>query len=40
MTFKRVEFEDFLKKKNGGFELLQDYLKDPTILPETFQAFK
>jgi hypothetical protein len=34
MIFKSVKDKDFLRKKNGGFKLLQDYLEDPTIFPE------
>jgi hypothetical protein len=40
MTFKSVEAKDFLKTKNGGFELLQDYLEDPTILPEDLSSIQ
>jgi hypothetical protein len=34
MNFKSTEVEDFLKTKNGGLELLQDYLEDPRTSPD------
>jgi len=34
MTFKGDEAKYFQKKNNGGWEILQQYLKDPTKLPE------
>jgi hypothetical protein len=40
MNFKSVEAEDFLKTKNGGFELLQEYLEDPTIIPEDLSSIQ
>jgi hypothetical protein len=33
-VFKSVEAEDFPKMKKGGFEILQDYLEDPTVFRE------
>jgi len=40
MNFKSVEAEDFLKTKNGGFDLLQYYLEHPTILLEDFPSIQ
>jgi len=40
ITFKSVEAEYLLKKKNGGLELLQDYLEDPRIIPEDLSSIQ
>jgi hypothetical protein len=34
MTFKVDEAKEFLKTRNGGWDLLQQYLEDPTTMPE------
>jgi hypothetical protein len=34
ITFKGDEARNFLKEKNNGLELLQEYLEDPTTMPE------
>jgi hypothetical protein len=34
ITFKGDEAKSFLKERNNGLELLQEYLEDPTMMPE------
>jgi hypothetical protein len=34
VTFKGDEARSFLKEKNNGLELLQEYLEDPSTMPE------
>jgi hypothetical protein len=34
ITFKGDEARSFLKEKNNGLELLQEYLEDPSTMPE------
>ena len=33
-VYKGEEARNFLKRKNNGLEILQEYLHDPTIMPE------
>jgi hypothetical protein len=33
LTFKGEEVRDFLKKRNNGLDLLQEYLEDPAVMP-------
>jgi hypothetical protein len=40
MTFKGDEAKDFLKERNGGLELLQEYLEDPTMIPEDLSSIQ
>jgi hypothetical protein len=38
MNFKGDEAKYFLKARNGGWDLLQQYLEDPTMMPEDLSA--
>jgi len=40
MSFKGVEAKDFLKKRNGGLELLREYLEDPTMIPKYLSSIQ
>jgi hypothetical protein len=40
MNFKGDEAKDFLKARNGGLEILQEYLEDPTLMPEDLSAIQ
>jgi hypothetical protein len=40
ITFKGDEAKKLLKERNGGFELLQEYLEDPTMMPEDLSTIQ
>jgi hypothetical protein len=40
MTFKGDEAKDFLKERNGGWELLQQYLEDLTVMPKDLSSIQ
>jgi hypothetical protein len=40
MSFKGDEAKDFLKERNGGLELLREYLEDPTMIPKDLSSIQ
>jgi len=40
ITFKGDDTKSFMKARNGGLELLQDYLKDPTMMLEDISSIQ
>jgi hypothetical protein len=40
MTFKAEEAKDFMKSRNGGWDLLPQYLEDPTTMPEDISTIQ
>jgi len=38
MTFKGDEAKEFLKERNGGLKILQEYLEDPTLMTKDLSS--
>jgi hypothetical protein len=38
MTFKAKEAKDFIKARNNGWDLLPQYLEDPTTMPKDISS--